>query len=150
MKSSEKLSARPMCILIAEDDSDMRVFLANTLGRDGYEVLEIASADELLGFLANHASNVAQKNDPGIDLIVSDIAMPGKTSLDVLEELRRVVDKVPIVLITAFGDKETIEKAMCLGATAVFDKPFDIGEFKAFLTSLTEPQPVVAGVDGPC
>lgn len=128
----------------------MRVFLANTLGRDGYDVLEIANADELIGFLENHASNAAQKSDPGIDVIVSDIALPGKTSLDVLEEILRVVVKVPIVLITAFGDKETTERAMSLGATAVFDKPFDISEFKAFLTGLTEPLPIVAEVDGTC
>jgi len=61
-----------------------------------------------------------------IDLIVSDIRMPGWSGLDVLAGLKHADVRIPMVLITAFGDDETHRQASHLGAVAVVDKPFDM------------------------
>ncbi|MDJ0765829.1 MAG: response regulator [Myxococcota bacterium] len=135
------LSKRPVCVLIAEGDKEMRSFLTSSLRRDGYDVVEIADNSELHAFLLNISSTMEHNSeDPGIDVIVSEMRMPGKTALDVIGDFRRFMRKVPIILITAFCDQQTIEEAKALGAAAVFDKPFDIHDFKIFLKGLVSPE----------
>lgn len=138
-KNDEPSPRGSVCILIAEDDSEMRDFLGSSLKRAGYDVLEVANGHELGEFLADISSSIEKKLDPGVDAIITDIRMPGKTALDVLIDFKRIVCKVPVILITAFGDQQTIDEAMNLGATAVFDKPFDIHDFKTFLMDLVPP-----------
>lgn len=118
--------------VVAADDGELRSFLSSTLRQSGYEVIEIADSLALFSFLSNIALS---EDDPygRVDLVVSDIAIPGKTSLDVLREFKRVVRGIPVVLITTFDDKRTWQAALDMGATAVFDKPFNIDEFKSFL-----------------
>jgi two-component system response regulator (stage 0 sporulation protein F) len=124
----------PLRALVAEDDDELRAFLAGVLRHSGYEVTEISDGAELRAFLA-HAARTADGNlPPWADLIVSDIAMPGRTALETLQELKQVADLIPVVLITAFGDRKTQLKALELGAAAVFDKPFNVEEFRTFLT----------------
>ena len=67
----------------------------------------------------------------GFDLIISDIRMPGITGIEVLEGLHAHENCPPMILITAFGDKETHAQAHRLGAAAIFDKPFDIEDLLA-------------------
>ena len=71
-----------------------------------------------------------------IDVVVSDIHMPGTTALEVLAEFRQLADEIPIVLITAFGSAETHDRARSLGAVAVIDKPFDIGALRRTVATL--------------
>jgi DNA-binding NtrC family response regulator len=52
------------------------------------------------------------------------------TAFDVLSKLQRVVDETPVILITAFGDQTTHSRALRLGASRVFDKPFDYDELR--------------------
>lgn len=123
-------AAQHPCVLLADDDVPMRCLLAEELRRDGYEVVEAADGVELLDHLA---ANFPWVHEPGtgIDVIVSDIRMPGFTGLDVLCFLRIGRRMTPIILITAFGDEETRAEALELGAAAVLDKPFEIDELRA-------------------
>lgn len=134
--NGENTSPRQICVLLAEDDDEMRDFLTGALLRDGFGVKEIPDEEAFHRFLASISNTTDEQTDPGIDVIVSDIRMPGKTTLDVLTSLKQVVGQVPVVLITAFDDRETVNEAMRLGATRVFDKPFDIHEFKSYLYSV--------------
>jgi FixJ family two-component response regulator len=52
--------------------------------------------------------------------------MPGVTGLEIVEGMRSINQSLPIILITAFGDRATHEKAKQHGVTAIFDKPFDM------------------------
>jgi DNA-binding NtrC family response regulator len=131
--------SRPVCILVAEDDDAMRAFLVNTLKRGGYEVFEISDSRNLRMFLKDMALSADDRAFPRVDLIVSDIRMPGKTALEVLSDFKQVAKEVPVVLITAFSDAKTQRKAMHLGAAAVFDKPFEINDLKAVLFKLAPP-----------
>jgi DNA-binding NtrC family response regulator len=136
-QASNKLKA--VCILVAEDDDAMRAFMVNTLKRGGYEVFEISDGRNLRMFLKDMALSAEKRAYPSVDLIVSDIRMPGKTALEVLSDFKRVAKEVPVVLITAFSDAKTQRKALHLGAAAVFDKPFDINDLKAVLFKLVPP-----------
>ncbi len=110
-------------ILLAEDDYEMRRMLAFRLRKAKYEVIECRDGYQLL----DHMGNPVFEGQPDdFDIIISDIKMPGITGLEVLEGIYQSEWFTPMILITAFGDKETHAKAEALGAAAFFDKPFDI------------------------
>ena len=122
-------------ILVAEDDDDMRALLGQALRCSGYEVAELSDGLHLVACIASA--------EPGeFDAIVSDIRMPGVSGIEVLEGLKDFADAPPVILITAFGDRETHELAGRLGAAAVFDKPFDVDDLLAELRRIVPLPPI--------
>jgi DNA-binding response OmpR family regulator len=118
-------------ILIAEDDIEMRRMLGAFLRRDGYSVELVSTGIELqerLELLARAASPP--------DLVIADIQMPGLTGLHVLAWTRRYLPRVPFILITAFGDARTHDRARNLGAAAVFDKPFEMDDLRSHVRAV--------------
>jgi DNA-binding NtrC family response regulator len=130
-------------VAIAEDDDDLRSLLATMLRRAGFSVREFSSGSQLLRSLApkqldpasgleSGVSSVSGDTeaslDSGIDLVISDIRMPGASGLDVLATLHNANQPVPVVLMTAFGDRQTHEQALKMGAAALIDKPFELDE----------------------
>lgn len=115
-------------VLLAEDDDEMRKLIKHALQHQGYEVTECSNGYELFARLLE-LIKAGQCLDH--DLVISDIRMPGWTGLEVFEGVHEHEGCPPIILITAFGDKETHAKAQQLGVTAVFDKPFEIEDLLA-------------------
>jgi DNA-binding response OmpR family regulator len=113
-------------ILLAEDDKEMRSLLALMLRKEGYQVCECRDGLSLLDMLSSFF--LPGEEHENFDLIISDIRMPGVTGMEILMGSNELDNFPPIVLITAFGDKETHVQAERLGAAALFDKPFDIDE----------------------
>lgn len=109
-------------VLLAEDDEALRTLLAWVLADEGFRVTECRHGIELLDCLG--ASISGDPLDETFDLIISDIRMPGISGLTFLEGIGGRPGFPPIILITAFGDRETHERAGELGAAAVLDKPF--------------------------
>jgi DNA-binding response OmpR family regulator len=116
---------------VAEDDAEMRRILVEMLEKDGYDVNEVANGEELLDELAKDAVSGYEY----IDLIVSDIRMPGCTGLQAVEAVRGAGCQTPILLMTAFGDEATRAHAEELGAL-LFDKPFDLTDLRTAVVSL--------------
>ncbi len=116
-------------LLLAEDDFELRELLAYVLRADGHEVIEARDGNELWAMLAGTESSSA--DEPPFALVVSDVRMPGLTAFDVLTKLKRRLADTPVILITAFGDQTTHLRALRLGATRVFDKPFDCDDLRA-------------------
>lgn len=116
-------------VALAEDDDDLRSLLATMLRRAGYHVREFSSGAQLLLTLVPPAR--------GVDLVISDIRMPGASGLEVLANLRGGDQTVPVVLMTAFGDRSTHERALELGAAALIDKPFELDELLSLADRLT-------------
>jgi CheY-like chemotaxis protein len=75
------------------------------------------------------------------DLIVSDICMPGMTGLEVLARVRASSIHLPVVLITAFGDEQTRNRAAALGGTVLFSKPFDMDDLRTAVMFLLAGEP---------
>jgi CheY-like chemotaxis protein len=125
---------RPPCVLVAEDDDDIRAMIVASLRRDGYDVCEARSGAELLDHIGS--SMLFADAYPAPDIIISDIRMPGFTGLEVLAGLRDANWHTPIVLITAYGDEETYHEAERLGADAVFDKPFDVDDLRTAVLNM--------------
>jgi CheY-like chemotaxis protein len=111
-------------VVLAEDDTELRALIASVLRAEGHEVVEIRDGTELLEYVADHVRADGTLHD--VDLLISDIRMPGFTGLHVVAALRKVSGNTPVILITAFGDEHTHEYAKSLDVAAVLDKPFDL------------------------
>lgn len=121
--------ARSARILLAEDAEDMRTVIALRLRQQGYSVTECGDGAELLAELKDYVGNVpAEARKRQFDLIISDIRMPGVFGSSVVEGGTEYGNFPPTILITAFGDDETHERAKQFGVTAVLDKPFDMND----------------------
>ena len=102
-------------ILIIEDDDSVRALLRTTLTNAGYTVLE---AD-------NGRQGIRVFRKAPTDLVITDLYMPDRDGLDVIEALRRSHRRVPIVAISgASGTMGYFPLAQSLGAVAVLQKPF--------------------------
>lgn len=125
---------RTIRVLLAEDDTEMRRLLATALRREHCEVIEARTGLQLSEQITLANTDSAR----ALDLIISDIRMPGRSGLDVLGTLRRSDSHTPVILITGFGDPETHAQAYQLGALAVFNKPFDLDDLRTLVVSLRE------------
>jgi DNA-binding NtrC family response regulator len=114
---------RPVRVIVGEDDPDMRRLVVYALERDGYEVGEAGDGYSLLTLLAERGAGKT------VDLVISDVRMPGLSGLEILEHVRRDGDHLPVILMTAFGDDDTRAEAELRGAV-LFDKPFLIDDLR--------------------
>lgn len=106
-------------ILIADDETDIRELLGDFLNSEGYRCILAADAFEALDKF---------KSDPDIDLVMSDIRMPGKTGLVLLGEIKEIDNDVIVVMISAVKDIESAISAMSKGAYDYVTKPFKLTE----------------------
>lgn len=117
------LERRPPHVLVAEDDDDLRALLTQAFRRRGYETTECVDGPDLVSKLG---TDVLFGSPARLDLVVSDIRMPGATALEILETMRECEGVPPVILITAFPSEQTQAGARRLGVAAVLDKPFEI------------------------
>ena len=110
-------------VLIAEDDDEFRRLLTSSFEEAGFAVSDCPDGTLLF---TRTAGSVLDRMKPKVDLIVSDVRMPGYTGIEFLARLNDFQWRIPVILITAFGDSETHEKALEMGAFAIMDKPFEI------------------------
>jgi DNA-binding response OmpR family regulator len=118
-------------VVLAEDDFEMRRLVAQALRRDGYEVLEAKNGSELIECL-----ETAMRVQDRIDLVITDVRMPGLTGLQAIDWMNKVrALQVPVLVVTAFGDRHVRQQARRLGAD-VLEKPFDLEELRARIRKL--------------
>src|SRR6266850_1620897 len=104
----------PPTLLIADDDPGLRESLERTLTREGYRVV----------LASDGRAALERVQAGGIDLIVTDLRMPGLTGLDLLRAAKAIMPDVDVILLTAFGTVEEAVKAMKDGAYDFLTKPF--------------------------
>jgi CheY-like chemotaxis protein len=120
-------------ILLTEDDLEMRRMLSWYLQKKGCDVISATNGNDLmrhLGFLG------PLEYFHEFDLIISDIRMPGVTGLQVLEAAKEFDDFPPMILITAFPDKQTLVLSKRLGAAAILTKPFDMDDLLTIISQI--------------
>jgi two-component system, response regulator PdtaR len=107
-------SAKPRRVLIAEDEALIRLDLAEMLKEEGYEVVGEAGDGQ-------EAVELADTLKP--DLVIMDVKMPRRDGIDAASEIasKRIA---PIVVLTAFSQRELVERARDAGAMAYLVKPF--------------------------
>ena len=128
-KRRKRLVAVGPHILLVEDDPEMRRMLATLLRRDGYGVSEAADGGEALEWLGSGVLDGEPTRIPA--LIVSDVRLPTFSGLDILAGARLWPRRIPVILITGFGDEGLHAQARELGAVCVLDKPFPISSLRS-------------------
>jgi len=107
-------------ILIVEDEAKMRRLLELNLGEDGFTTFSAGDAEAGLKVLREHA----------IDLVLTDLKLPGMDGLEFLHTVKRQNAALPVVVMTAFGSVETAVEAMKAGASDYVLKPFSLAEMR--------------------
>jgi two-component system KDP operon response regulator KdpE len=110
----------PATILAVDDEPQIRRVLRTTLTSHGYTVLEARSGDEAL----------EQIREERPDLILLDVNMPGRSGLEVCQEIRRTSD-VPIIMLTVRNTERDKVQALDAGADDYVVKPFGSEELMA-------------------
>lgn len=105
-------------ILVVDDDRNICRVLGEILGRVGFGVLTAFDVEAALPLM--------ERRD--LDLIITDLKMPGRSGMDLLEESRRLAPAKPVIMVTAFADVEAAVAAMRKGAYDFIVKPFDEAE----------------------
>ena len=113
-RMSEALSAQG-CILIVDDEAEIRESLQTLLELEGYEVETAANGEEGLSKLG----------DQPFDLVLLDLALPGRSGIELLPEIRALDPQLPVIIITAYGTVEDAVRAMQGGAGNFLQKPWD-------------------------
>lgn len=107
-------------ILIIDDDESMVETLSTFLNKQGYKIFTTTDG--------NKGIEIIRKERP--DLVISDLRMPEISGLEVLEAATNIIDNLLVIVITAYGDNESIIKAMQLGAYDFLEKPIEREKFK--------------------
>jgi DNA-binding response OmpR family regulator len=121
-------------ILLVDDDEPFRRMLRLTLTQLGYEVLEAADGNAALRL---HAAQPA-------DLVITDLIMPEREGLDIIQELHRHQPALKIIAISGGGRinaKDFLVIARIFGAHRTFVKPFAIHELAAAIAELLGTKP---------
>jgi AmiR/NasT family two-component response regulator len=116
MNGSPTNAAPPHRVLIAEDEALIRMDLAEMLRDEGYEVVGEAGDGQ-------EAVELAESLRP--DLVIMDVKMPRRDGIDAAAEIasKRIA---PILVLTAFSQRELVERARDAGAMAYLVKPFSV------------------------
>lgn len=103
-------------ILAVDDESSMRRLLEISLKQAGYEPTLAADGFEALSILRKG----------GIDLVVSDLHMPGMDGLRLFKKMNEEGLQIPVIIVTAKGEVSSAVEAMKLGASDYIQRPFDL------------------------
>ena len=114
--SKESIQSAPVRILVAEDEALIRMDLVEMLQEAGYEVIAQATNGE-------EAIALATEHRP--DLAILDVKMP---VLDGISAAEKIISIAPVLMLTAFSQKELIDRARDAGVMAYVVKPFTIGD----------------------
>jgi two-component system KDP operon response regulator KdpE len=124
------MTAATPCVLVIDDEAQIRKFLDIGLRAEGYEVLLAANGAEGLALAATRSP----------DLVILDIGLPDREGHDVLAELRQW-SHVPVLMLSVRDTESEKVKALDAGANDYVTKPFGIQELMARLRAMLRARP---------
>ncbi len=122
-------------VLIAEDEHNVRDFLAEALELAGHDVHDVARGDAALALLRERA----------YDVLLTDLKMPGLDGMGLLEAARREQAALQVIVLTAYGTVDSAVRAMKLGAFDYLQKPVRaLDELRGMVARAAEKSRLVA------
>ncbi len=115
-------------ILVVDDEQSMQEFLEIFFRREGFDVVTTGDVDSAL---------VAVEFDD-FDVVISDVKMPDRTGLDLLQAVKEMSPETVVIMITAFATTETAIAAMKQGAYDYVTKPFKVDELRLVVEKALE------------
>ena len=120
---------RPPRILVVDDERSMREMLQIVLRREGYEVLLAENGRAALDML---------EKEP-VDLLISDIKMPGLDGYELIKTIRATpkLADIPAIALTGFGMQTDIDQLRAAGFNCCIPKPADVEDMLPLIRELT-------------
>jgi two-component system NtrC family response regulator len=115
-------------ILIVDDEKNYLIVLEELLGSEGYEVIAVDNSINALEHIGN----------PDLDLVITDMKMPGISGMELLEEIKKINFELPVIVMTAYGTIEMAVNAMKKNAYDYITKPFRNEELKLTIKKALE------------
>jgi two-component system OmpR family response regulator len=115
-------------VLLVEDDDDNRELMAEVLDAAGYEVVPVASG----------ADGVRALSQGPVDVVVTDVGMPGIGGLEVARAAKRMAPRVPVVVVTGYAERDDITSARGREVDAVLVKPVDPDSLAAAVNDVVQ------------
>ncbi|MCP4691870.1 MAG: response regulator [Desulfobacterales bacterium] len=114
-----------MKILVVDDEVQICKLINAFLTRQGFQVVTATNGkDAISKFSANRP-----------DMIFLDIKLPALSGMDVLREIKKIDKKVVVIILSAFGDMETVDTALELGANGYLQKPVELNRLMEIINS---------------
>ncbi|HKP59486.1 MAG TPA: ATP-binding protein [Polyangiales bacterium] len=120
-------SAGQETVLVVEDDMRIRALIVATLADVGYQVLDAPDADAALALEARHQGP--------IDVVCTDVVMPGRMARDLLSELQARRPQAGILVCSGYSEDEQIHRGIHSGEFSHLSKPFTRNELLAAIRS---------------
>jgi len=129
------MAERPRTILVADDEAAQRRLLCGFVESLGFRAQEASSAEEALEMIRGHAP----------DMVLLDVRLPGMSGIEALAEIRKMADKLPVLLITAYADLRQAVAAVKGGADDYLAKPVDLDELETAISDAIGPVETAPG-----
>ncbi len=115
-------------VLVVDDQKGVRRLLEELFKKEGYEVnVAVDGRDSI---------EKVKANTP--DIILMDMKMPNMNGLEASEEIIKYDSNIPIIMMTAYGEMEIVQKALEVGVRQYITKPFDIIDLRNLVRSVLE------------
>lgn len=120
-------------VLVVDDEEMIRELLSSALEQEEYNWFVAANVDEAFEILEKHP----------VDLVISDIMMPGKSGIDLLRDLKKVDNDIAVLMITGLSDMGTAMQCIHLGADDYISKPFGVNRVMLTAKNLLEKRALI-------
>ncbi|HSC35063.1 MAG TPA: response regulator [Thermodesulfobacteriota bacterium] len=110
-------------VLVVDDEQLILKIISDILTKEGYEVVVANNCEKATEYLRTSR----------IDVVLSDIKMPVKSGIDLLEEIKKKDPNIPVILMTGFASLETAVEAVQNGAFDYLIKPLDYGKLRSVI-----------------
>ncbi|MEO7272939.1 MAG: response regulator [Vicinamibacterales bacterium] len=128
--------AAALRVLIVDDEPLLRWALCETLVAAGMDVLQAASAD---------AATQTLSSDPeGIDVVLLDYLLQDANEVRLLDAVKRIAPELPVAVMSAFWNPDTMRDALAAGADRIVGKPLEMHEVPTLLRAMV-PGPTLEG-----
>lgn len=116
------MAAQAGSVLVIDDELDIREMIKLSLTLQGYQVFTAEGGERGI--------EIAREHENELDLIITDIKMPGMNGLELLERLNELVPHVGVIVVTGYVSPDAITRCEKLGAEEILRKPFTIPDFE--------------------
>jgi signal transduction histidine kinase/CheY-like chemotaxis protein len=118
------------CILVVEDDADVRAYVVETLQRLGYHVLEAADGESALALIGRHDGN--------IDLLLTDVVMPGMNGRRLAEDARQRIAGLRVLFMTGYSRNAIVHQGRLDPGVELIQKPLAVAQLAAMVRKVLD------------
>jgi PAS domain S-box-containing protein len=117
-------------ILVADDEPGIRAVVRRVLEASGYRLLVAANGREALRIL--------EDPEHGVDLVLTDVIMPGMSGLELVETLRQQSPNMPVLMMSGYGEADAIQRHLVQPGVHFLPKPFRSGALATAVRELLD------------